>query len=104
PPSNGRSRDGGAAPYRAETLRRPVTTGFDLKAFAVPVLLTVGLLLLIPAVWGTLLLAGFEVWASGREGAVTMAKAMLVCWPIALVLLGSAAFYAMQLRRERAAR
>lgn len=71
------------------------------KATAVPLIATVGLLLLLPAIWGTMLLAGVEVWLSERRGATTMARTMLVCWPIAIALFGSAIFYAVQLFQQR---
>lgn len=69
-----------------------------LKAAAVPVLITVGLLLLIPGVWSLLILTG--TWESPREDAKTMAVAMLATWPIALSMFAGAGFFWWQIRQK----
>ena len=56
-------------------------------------LLLVGGLLLIPAVWATLLLGGANVWGAARQDANRMATAMLVCWPLAIALVGAGIYY-----------
>ena len=73
----------------------------ELKAIAAPVLLTVGVLLLIPASWGLLVLAGAPVPMAEREDASSMAKVMLLCWPLALSLLLPALIIFGQLHAEK---
>jgi hypothetical protein len=73
-----------------------------VKAVAIPVLITVGLLLLIPGIWSVLLLAGVEVWNSRAPGAQRMAVVMLIAsWPMSICLLGGAALFFHQLRSEQ---
>ena len=86
-----------SSPRRRTPPRRKPTGG--MKGVAVPVLITVGGLLLIPAVWAALLLAGAVT--SEREGAQTMAYAMLACWPIALILFAAAGFYFYIMQKEK---
>lgn len=69
----------------------------SVKALSIPVLITVGLLLLMPAVWGTLVLAGFEAPRHDDPQAKPMAAFMLVCWPLALSLLITAGVFIRQL-------
>lgn len=90
----------GAGSGRGGT-RPPARPHSELKAFAVPVLFTVGTLLLIPAIWAVLYLLGAPVWAHDRPDAGTMAAAMLVCWPIAGALLAGGFIYGRQLWRRR---
>ena len=94
--------DGSASVARP---RRPVRTAASanqpLKAAAVPVLFTVGALLLVPAVWAVLLLGGANVWHAQRPDAQRMAVVMLACWPIALSLFGAGVFFGLQVRREK---
>jgi hypothetical protein len=86
------------AKAKATAARR--STG-GLKALAVPILVTLGLLMLLPAVWGTLMLIGVEVPASDRDGATLMAAFMLVCWPIALAMFGIAGVLFRQVSRQK---
>ncbi len=72
-----------------------------IKAAAVPVLSLIGVLLLIPAVWAVLLLAGAPVWHHERHSARGMAAVMLVCGPIAFAMFGGAAYYGAKLRGNR---
>jgi len=72
------------------TPRRPPAN--PLKALAAPAMLGVAALLLIPGVWAVLLLAGVEVPNAQRDGARTMAVAMLIAWPIVLLLAAMAGF------------
>ena len=82
-------------------LRRKSKT-HDLKATVAPLLATVGVLLLIPAVWSTLLLVGITVPGADREGSQGMAAIMLLSWPIAICLLGaSVAFFVQVIRYKR---
>ncbi len=96
PTDRTRTSGGSAQPQRPG--QRRGTGGHDrIKAIAVPVLGLVGLLLLIPAMWSLLLLADHEVWHHDRQGARSMATVMLICWPIAAALVGTAGFYGYQL-------
>jgi hypothetical protein len=83
------------------TVRKPVPRrrSDGGKAMAVPVLLTLGVLMLVPAVWSLLHLTGLRV--DEAANADIMALFMLVCWPLALFLIGSAAVMLRQLRRGR---
>ena len=88
---------------RPEGRRAPprTATGHDqIKAVAVVLLLSVAGLLLIPAVWATLLLVGIRVWGSARPDAAKMAMGMLACWPIAVGLVSGAVLFYVQLRRS----
>lgn len=69
-----------------------------LKAAAVPILITVGVLLMIPGIWSLLILTG--VWESPREDAKTMAVAMLATWPIAASIFAGAGFFWWQIRSK----
>lgn len=73
----------------------------EFKAIAAPILMTVGAMLLIPAFWAVLVLAGASVPMADREDAPTMAKVMLLCWPLALSLIVPATFIFLQLAAER---
>jgi len=74
----------------------------DLKATVAPLLATVGVLLLIPAIWSTLLLVGITVPGAGREDSRPMAAVMLLSWPIAICLLAaSSAFFVQVVRHKR---
>ena len=73
----------------------------DLKATAAPLLGTVGVLLLIPAFWALLLLAGVGVPGSAREDSRGMAAVMLTCWPIAICLIITAVIFFKQTIRAK---
>ena len=73
----------------------------DLKATAAPLLGTVGILLLIPALWSVLLLVGVGVPGSAREDSRPMAAIMLACWPIAICLIITAAIFFKQTIRAK---
>jgi len=70
-----------------------------LKQVAAPVLITTGLLLLIPAVWAVLQLSG--AITSERPDANTMAMAMLIAWPMALILIAAGAWFIVQVLQNR---
>lgn len=84
------------------TFRPPAKPHASLKATAVPLLATVGVLLLWPAMWSLMHLAGHQTEAGSRASADGMAKAMLIAWPIAFMLLGSALFLFIQVQKEKA--
>lgn len=74
----------------ARRRERPVASaqsGTGLKAIGAPIFVLLGLVTLVPAVWGTLLLAGMNVPLKNTEGASSMAKVMLVTWPIGIFII-----------------
>lgn len=78
---------------RSAPRRPPAAHGNDsLKAAAVPVCLTVAALLLVPATWAVLVLAGADVWRSDWPSARSMAAAMLTCLPLAAALAAGALY------------
>jgi hypothetical protein len=72
-----------------------------LKAIGAPILITVGLLMLIPGIWSVLYLMGSVT--STKDNADLMAYVMLSCWPIAAILVASGIFFAVQVHREKQA-
>lgn len=80
------------------------TNNEQFKALSAPVLITVGGLLLVPAIWAVLLLTGQTVWASDRPNAQLMAKVMLVCWLIAIPLMAAGFTFGVQVLLARRAR
>lgn len=96
----------GAAQARPAAARRPVhpapaDPSAGLKMLAVPVLLAVGLLLMVPGCWAVLRLLGVDVPLSDRPNVDVMAKVMLTCLPIAAILLAGAGFFYAQARAAR---
>lgn len=75
--------------------------GDAMKATMAPILLTVGLIVLIPAIWGTLLLMGVETFGSDRSNAKTMATFMLMCWPISIALIVTAVILFLQISKAK---
>ncbi len=96
-----------AAPVAAGKAKRrqgrlsAATSGDAMKATMAPILLTVGLIVMIPAVWGTLLLMGVSMPLSERSNANTMATFMLLCWPIAIALIVTAIILFMQVSKAK---
>lgn len=86
-------------PYRP--LPRKTKKNSELKGVAAPILMTVGAMLLIPAFWAVLVLTGAPVPMADREDASTMAKVMLLCWPLALTLIIPAIFMFIQISAEK---
>ena len=74
------------------------------REVAAPVLLTVGLLLLIPAIWSTLLLGGVGVPGSMRSDAPKMAMVMMLCWPVAICLLAASVHFFIQMVKAKRAK
>jgi hypothetical protein len=74
----------------------------SLKEVAVPLLFTIGVILLIPAIWGTLMLMG--KLESTRDGDKGMAAAMLVCYPVSACLIAGGIFFLRQVLKEKARR
>ena len=92
-PSNGRAATNGR--------RTPSAKPQGFRAVAAPVLATVGGLLLIPAVWATLLLGGVEVPGSRRSDAASMAMFMLMCWPVAICLIAASVHFFLQVMKAK---
>lgn len=82
-------------------LPRKTKKNSELKAIAAPILMTVGVMLLIPAFWAVLVLTGAGVPMSDREDASSMAKVMLLCWPVALALVIPAVFMFVQISADK---
>ena len=95
--SDMRSAKPSSARTKSSPPRRRPARKSGLKATAVPLLGTVGLLLLIPAVWAVMVLMNAE--SSGDDRG--MAVAMLVAWPIALCLLAAAVVLFIQVAKEQ---
>jgi hypothetical protein len=72
----------------------------SLKEVAVPLLFTIGVILLIPAIWGTLILTG--KLESTRASAKGMATAMLVCYPVSACLIAGGVLFLRQVMKEKA--
>jgi hypothetical protein len=70
----------------------------ELKRLAIPALLIVAGLMLIPGLWALGVLGGVAVWQSNKAGAQTVAGAMLLCWPIAAFLVFGAWYYYRELQ------
>ncbi len=91
-----------SATRRSKPARVPPKPQANLKAVFAPVLLTFGILMLLPAVWAVMILMGAETWMHDGQGVDTMAKIMLICWPVGLGLLAGAFVSFVQLSREKA--
>lgn len=68
--------------------------------FTVKACLVLGMLLVLPGLWAVGLLANLPVPMAGRANADAVAYLMLLCWPIAAILVGGALFYAKQHARQ----
>ena len=88
-----------ATPPKRSVRRKSKT--HDLRATAAPLLVTVGVLLLIPAVWAVLLLMGVGVPGAEREDSRPMATVMLLSWPIAICLIATSIVFFLQVMREK---
>ncbi len=78
----------------------PAGAPHGLKAFSVPLLITVGFLLLLLGVWAILVLVGMNVWLAHKSGAKAMAAFMLLSWPIGLALIGAAILFYKQIQQH----
>lgn len=93
-----------AAPPAAPDVRRPPARSPERDPFhvlAVPVLLAVGALLLVPGVWAVAVLMGFDVWRADEPGAAKMALVMLACLPLGLMLFGGAWWFSRPAPKNR---
>ncbi|MBI1374979.1 MAG: hypothetical protein GC159_19855 [Phycisphaera sp.] len=93
-----------AAPQRKSTTTRRASAKKRSSAWLVflPFVLIMGLALLLLAAWGTAVLTGMDVWRADSHNARTMAKLMMVCWPLSLLLLGIGGYVGFtSLRKSR---
>ncbi len=82
---------------RAPTRRKNNNDG--LKQVMAPVFITVGALMLVPALWALLHLLG--ITTSTKPNANLMAYVMLLCWPIALALIATGSVLVVQTIRRK---
>lgn len=85
--SGGRSGSGG---------RRRQTGPTPMARAMVKVCLVLGPLLLVPGLWAVGILLSLPVPMEGKPHADKVAYLMLLCWPLAGILIGGALFYAKQ--------
>lgn len=85
----------GTHPYRRPAHR---SRNHGFKTAIAPVLLAVGALLLVPAVWALLFMMNVQVWGYDRSNASAMAKTMLVCWPLSICLIAAGVVFIKQTR------
>lgn len=118
-PATKRSSTSSSAASSRRTAQRPATTAtrrpanstrssgsahasnMKLKLMAVPALVGVGLLLLLPGIWSILIILDREVIGYNSDGAKTMAYAMLSSWPLALFMFAGAGFFFWQVQRMK---
>jgi len=86
---------------RRTTPRRSRKGDDQFKAAAVPVLFTVGGLLILIGIWALLLLLDVAVPMHQRSGSQQMAIAMLVCWPVGLALIAGGVIFHKQIQQAR---
>lgn len=86
-------------------VRRTVPTrqqgSADLKRLAVPILVTVGVLLLIPGLWSIATLIGLNVPLSDQSDARLMAWIFLFSLPLSACLMMGAIVFYQQSRNDR---
>ena len=93
--------DGAGSAARASD-RLASSDSDDLRKLGVGLLLGLGVLLMIPALWSAGWLVGLEVPGAQRESAGAMAMLMLSAWPIALLLFAAAGLTFRQIRNRDA--
>lgn len=72
-----------------------------VKLLAALVLFVMGLIMAAIASWATMVLVGFEIHLADRPGASFVATGMLVAYPIAMLLLGTATVLVQQVLRDK---
>ena len=74
----------------------------QFKSFAVPVLITVGGLLMLIGIWGTAVSQGADIWLSDRPRAGQVATAaQLAGYPLGIALFAGAGFFIFQLQQSK---
>ena len=94
---------GSPATPRTRPGPKPKDPDKSLKATAVPILATVGFLMLCLTGWAVLILLNSHVPLWDRPNAKTMAVVMLMCGPIAAVLFAGSYVFFRQIQREKEA-
>ena len=89
---------------RVVTRKMRKQSSTDMKAFFTPIIITLGALLLAPAFWAVMILAGRIEVVEGDESTRTVAMIMLASWPISLFLIVSGVIFAIQVSREKKAK
>lgn len=92
--SGRRRRTGGGSVAGARPRREAGPT--PVAKFTVKACLVLGMLLVVPGLWAIGLLANLPVPMAEKGNADAVAYLMLLCWPIAAILIGGALFYARQ--------
>ena len=95
-----------AAPAVERPRRRPApvkakSNPTAAMGFFIPIIFLFGLLTLLPAILGVLILMGADVPLAGREDSKTMALVMLACWPVSLGLLAGGVWYLIQYNKAK---
>ena len=95
----GLADDEAERPLPVSHRRTAAGAGFA-QAVLAPVFLVVGLLVSLPAVWGTMTLMGRSLPGFPEHAdAAEMAKVMLLGWPLGLALLGTGFWYLLRVVR-----
>lgn len=71
-----------------------------IKPTLVPIMLTVGGLLMVPGLWALGILMEMNLPGSDRESARSMAALMLICIPMSLALEATALAFVIQMRKS----
>lgn len=80
----------------------PAKAAASAQAIFAPVLITFGVITLLPAIWSVLILMGVKTFMHSGKNVDGMAKLMLVCWPVAIGLLAGGIYSVVQVNRENA--
>lgn len=96
------SSRGSASSSRGSKHKPMPKRGASAQAVFAPVLITFGILTLLPAIWAVLILMGVKTWMHDGQDVAGMAKLMLVCWPVSLGLLGGGIYAVVQVNKENA--
>jgi len=79
---------------------KPAKPAASMQAVFAPILITFGILTLIPALWAVAVLMGMKVPMHDGQGADGMAKLMLICWPVSLGLLAGGIVSIVQVSKQ----
>lgn len=85
-----------AAPAASAAKGKKAAT--DAREVFVPVLFTMGALMIVPGIWAISKLSATGDEAQAASG---MAKVMLLSWPLSMAMIGIAIFLMMELQREK---
>ncbi|MCG8510902.1 MAG: hypothetical protein MI741_16890 [Rhodospirillales bacterium] len=92
-----RSRSGSSASARARKAQAKRRNDVKLKSNMIPVLFTMGILMLLIGTWALLVVMKIEgIPLADRPNATGTAMVMLACIPVGLALLGGGVLFAQQ--------